>query len=131
MYTLKHITDTTNCKQIQALLTDLPKNPYCTSSKGYCHIRTKEHAIKHAYIQPNAPFKVKWLVFDVDDPQALFTFYDNHAPRPQLIIKNPKNGHAHYCYKLTYPIALMGQTNPLSLAQSPDDTAPVAPFYHD
>lgn len=111
MYLLKQIHDFENCEQIQALFSDLPKKPYCTNAKGSCHIRTKDHAIKHAYIQPNSPFKVKWLVFDVDDPNALFAFHDNDTPRPQLIIKNPSNGHAHYCFKLAFPIALMGETN--------------------
>lgn len=111
MYSLQKISDFDNCEQIQALFSDLPKKPYCTNAKGFCHIRTKEHAITHAYIQPNTPFKVKWLVFDVDDPNALFAFHDNNTPRPQLIIKNPTNGHAHYCYKLAFPVALMGETN--------------------
>lgn len=111
MYNLQKISDFDNCEQVQALFSDLPKKPYCTNAKGFCHIRTKEHAIKHVYIQPNTPFKVKWLVFDVDNPQALFAFHDNDTPRPQLIIKNPSNGHAHYCFKLAFPVALMGETN--------------------
>lgn len=111
MYLLQQVQDFENCEQIQALFSDLPKRPYCTNAKGFCHIRTKSQAIKHAYIQPNTPFKVKWLVFDVDDPNALFAFHDNDTPRPQLIIKNPTNGYAHYCYKLAFPIALMGETN--------------------
>lgn len=111
MYLLKQVHDFENCEQIQALFSDLPKRPYCTNAKGFCYIRTKLQAIKHAYIQPNSPFKVKWLVFDVDDPNALFVFHDNNTPRPQLIIKNPSNGHAHYCFKLAFPIALMGETN--------------------
>lgn len=111
MYNLQKISDYSNCPQIQALYSDIPTKPYCTNAKGMCRIRTKRHAITHAYIQPNAPFKIKWLVFDVDDPNALFVYHDNQAPRPQLIIKNPSNGHAHYCYKLAFPIALMGETN--------------------
>lgn len=111
MYNLQKISDYSTCPQIQALYSDLPKKPYCTNAKGMCRIRTKRHAITHAYIQPNTPFKVKWLVFDVDDPNALFAFHDNNTPRPQLIIKNPTNGHAHYCYKLAFPVALMGETN--------------------
>lgn len=111
MYQLQKISDFENCEQIQALFSDLPSKPYCTNAKGFCYIRTKSQAIKHAYIQPNSPFKVKWLVFDVDDPNALFAFHDNDTPRPQLIIKNPSNGHAHYCFKLAFPIALMGETN--------------------
>lgn len=111
MYSLRQIKDFENCEQIQALFSDLPKRPYCTNAKGFCYFRVKEQAIKHAYIQPNTPFVVRWLVFDIDNPQALFAFYDNHAPRPHLIIKNPANGHAHYCYRLATPVGLTGKSS--------------------
>lgn len=111
MYLLQQVQDFENCEQIQALFSDLPKRPYCTNAKGFCYFRIKEHAIKHAYIQPNTPFCVRWLVFDVDDPQALFVYHDNHAPRPHLIIKNPTNGHAHYCYRLANPVGLTGKSS--------------------
>lgn len=90
---------------------DLASHPYCTNSKGFCHIRTKSHAIQHAYIQPNHPAVIKWLVFDIDDPQALFAYHDNGLPRPQFIIKNPDNGHAHYCYRLTAPVSMWGDSH--------------------
>lgn len=111
VYLLQEVQDFKNCEQIQALFSDLPKRPYCSNVKGFCHIRTKEHAIKHAYIQPNPPFWVRWLVFDVDCEQALFAYHDNHAPRPHLIIKNPQNGHAHYCYRLAEPVGLTGKSS--------------------
>lgn len=111
MYLLKQIQDFENCEQIQALFSDLPKKPYCTDFKGFCEPRTKKHAIKHAYIQPNHPAVAQWLVFDLDYEQALFAYYDNNAPRPQLIIKNPKNGHAHYCYKLSEKVGLWGKSS--------------------
>lgn len=115
MYQLQKISDFENCEQIQALFSDLPKKPYCTNAKGFCCIRTKLQAIKHAYIQPNTPFWVRWLVFDVDYEQALFAYYDNHTPRPHLIIRNPQNGHAHYCYRLATPVGLTGKTSQKSI----------------
>ena len=90
---------------------DLATKPYCSNDKTYSHIRTKSHAIKHAYIQPNHPAICKWLVFDIDDPQALFAFCDNNLPRPQIIIKNPLNGHAHYAYRLTTAVGLWGNSS--------------------
>ena len=106
MYAIKQI-DPTNWQSVSTLAqfyADLATNPYCTNDKGFSHIRTKSHAIKHAYIQPNHPEIIKWLVFDIDDPQALFAYHDKGLPRPQIIIKNPENGHAHYAYKLTTPV---------------------------
>lgn len=106
MYAIKQIdpTDWQNVSTLAQFHADLATNPYCSNDKGFSHIRSKSHAIKHAYIQPNHPEIIKWLVFDIDDPEALFAFHDKGLPRPQIIIKNPKNGHAHYAYKLTKPI---------------------------
>lgn len=111
MYSLQKISDFDNCEQIQALFSDLPKKPYCTNAKGFCYPRTKEHAITHVYIQPNHPAVTKWLVFDVDDSQALFAYHDKNAPRPQIIIKNPTNGHAHFCYRLSEKVGLWGKSS--------------------
>ncbi|WP_350562874.1 replication initiation protein [Psychrobacter sp. CAL346-MNA-CIBAN-0220] len=106
MYAIKQIdpTDWQNVSTLAQFYADLATNPYCTNDKGFSHIRTKSHAIKHAYIQPNHPEIIKWLVFDIDDPQALFAYHDKGLPRPQIIIKNPENGHAHYAYRLTTPV---------------------------
>lgn len=90
---------------------DLATKPYCTDSKGYSHIRTKSHAIKHAYIQPNHPAVCKWLVFDIDDSQALFAYYDNDLPPPQFIVRNKKNGHAHVGFKLTSEVGIGGNSS--------------------
>lgn len=89
------------------------KKPYCTHQKGICYIRSKQQAIAHAYIQPNHPSTIKWLVFDLDDEQSLLAFYDKDCPRPQMIIRNPANGHAHYCYsyKLSIPVGMVGKSS--------------------
>lgn len=96
---------------LQGFYEDLAKKPYCTDEKGSCYPRTKAHAIQRAYIQPNHPLLIKWLCFDIDSENALFAYHDNNLPRPQIIIKNPANGHAHYCYKLTVPVALYGNAH--------------------
>ena len=90
---------------------DLPKNPYCTNEKGTCYPRHKKSAIKRKYIQPNHPQLVKWLVFDIDTLNAIFAYHDNNLPRPQLVGRNRENGHAHYLYKLTVPVALYGKAH--------------------
>lgn len=90
---------------------DLASKPYCTNAKGFCYIRSKSHAIQHSHIQPNHPAICKWLAFDIDDPNALFTCFDESLPPPQIIIKNPTNGHAHYLYRLTTPIGIGGKSS--------------------
>lgn len=113
MYALQKINpaDWEQIPELIAFYDDLAKKPYCTDEKGSCYPRTKAHAIKHAYIQPNHPLLVKWLCFDIDSENALFAYYDNNLPRPQIIIKNPQNGHAHYCYKLAIPVAMYGNAH--------------------
>lgn len=113
MYLLKQITtnEWNNTQEIIDFYNDLPNKPYCTNAKGFCHIRTKAKAIKHAYIQPNHPAVVHWLVFDIDNDNALFAYHDHNTPRPQLIIKNPHNGHAHYCYRLSEKVGIWGKSS--------------------
>ena len=97
--------------ELRQFYDDLANKPYCTNEKGTIFIRGKKHAIKHRFIQPNHPRVIKWLVFDIDHPEALFTFIDTGLPKPQVIIKNPKNGHAHYAYRLTTPVGIGGNSS--------------------
>lgn len=113
MYALQRINtqNWANIPEIATFFDDLPSNPYCADEKGTCYPRHKKSAINRAYIQPNHPQLVKWLVFDIDTPNALFAYYDNNLPRPQLIGLNRDNGHAHYLFKLTTPVALYGKAH--------------------
>lgn len=95
---------------LQALYDDLPAKPYCTPVKGVCYVNPKELAIQEHYIQPNHPAVTRWLCFDIDHPDALFTYYYNNVPIPNLIIVNPENGHAHVCYRLREPVGLIGNS---------------------
>lgn len=111
---LQKIDNSTSWQEVPILrqfVDDLPQNPYCTNSKGFTYIRNKQNAIRHRYIQPNHPAVCKWLAFDIDDPEALFTCFDKSLPPPQVIIKNPVNGHAHYLYRLTTPVGIGGRSS--------------------
>ena len=68
---------------LQALYDDLPAKPYCTPVKGVCYVNPKELAIQEHYIQPNHPAVTRWLCFDIDHPDALFTYYYNNL---QIIV---------------------------------------------
>lgn len=89
---------------------DLHHHPYCTDTKGYSHIRSKSHAIKHTYIQPNQPARVSYIVLDIDHADGIHTaLYDTDLPPPHLIIQNPKNAHVHLVYKLFSPVFMWGR----------------------
>ena len=79
----------------------LPDRPYYKDKVSDRRIiAEKALSIKHRHIQTNSPFKVSWLVYDIDRDGAgiepLFT--DN--PVPNITATNPENGHAHYFYGL-------------------------------
>ena len=95
---------------LQALYDDLPLKPYCAPVKGVCYVNPKELAIKEHYIQPNHPAVMRWLWFDIDHPDALFAYYYENTPVPNLIIVNPENGHAHAGFRLRVEVGLTGES---------------------
>jgi len=96
---------------LRQFVDDLPKNPYCTNSKGFTYIRNKQNAIRHRYIQPNHPAICKWLWFDVDDVDAMYSWSNANLPPPQIIVKNPKNQHAHLGYRVATPVGIGGRSS--------------------
>ena len=83
----------------------LPRKPYCTDDlTAGLMVRPLRIAIQKRYIQPNPPGKASYLAFDVDRADAGAAWLDSNAPRPNFIIKNPENGHAHYLYALEHPV---------------------------
>lgn len=112
MYNIKQI-DYSQRQQVAVLqdfYNDLPQKPYCSLDKSGCYVNPKNLAINAHYIQPNHPAVWRWLCFDVDDSNALFAAHDNDLPPPQLILVNPKNGHAHLCYRLKTEVGLTGKS---------------------
>lgn len=91
-------------------INDLPCKPYCSDTKNYCYIRSKLHAIKHAYIQPNHPARVSYIVLDIDHPNGIHAaLYDTDLPPPHLIIQNKKNCHVHLVWRVIDPIYMWGK----------------------
>lgn len=82
----------------------LPKKPYCSDDKTASRIRSLATALEYAYIQPNPPGLLHWLVFDIDRADARWRYEDVIAPPPNLVVMNPENGHAHYYYALKAPV---------------------------
>lgn len=89
----------------------IPAKPYAGWEKNYIAVHTKRKALEMPYIQPNHPAVIHYLVFDIDDANALYAHHDNHAPPPQIIVSNPENGHAHLLYRLAEPVAMWGDAH--------------------
>jgi hypothetical protein len=83
----------------------LPRKPYCTDdlASGLL-VRPLHIALAKRYIQPNRPGMAGYLAFDVDRADAGSAWMDSNAPRPNFVIKNPDNGHAHYLYALEHAV---------------------------
>jgi len=61
--------------------------------------------MKYAYIQPNDPFNIFWVVFDMDlGADSFHQFEDKMTATPNLIIQNPENLNCHYLYLLKDPV---------------------------
>lgn len=83
----------------------LPHKPYCSDDLGGgVIIRPKRTAIQMQYIQHNPPCLVSSLVFDIDRPDAYFSWSDANLPPPHWIAQNRQNHHAHVGYMLSTPV---------------------------
>jgi hypothetical protein len=92
-------------KAAETFISSLPAKPFCSDDLKYgLSIRSRDVAVKKSLIQPNTPFAVKWLVFDIDRDDAYFAYEDRDLPVPSFIAVNNRNGHCHYGYMLRAPI---------------------------
>lgn len=85
----------------------LPSHPYCADNlDNGLKILTKDIALGKRYIQPNHPYYMYFLVFDLDYSTAYIDYFYSMfgVPKPNLIVENPENGHAHFIYQLATPI---------------------------
>lgn len=106
---------------MQQLLLDLaqmtdrfPSKPYCSDDLQMgLQIRPKHIALLKRYIQPNHPYYTHFFIFDLDYPTAYVDYFYSMTgvPTPNLIVENPKNGHAHYIYQLATPIYQTNASN--------------------
>ena len=97
----------------------LPRRPYHTDDLiSGLKINKKEKAKLARLIQPNGPTHRYWMVFDLDRSDAGMHWDHVGAPAPNLIARNPANGHAHLLYLLQTPVrtAIEGKTAPLRYA---------------
>lgn len=63
-------------------------------------MKPRKTAVRALWLQANGPTHRYWLIFDVDRNGAALDWSERGAPPPNLICKNPFNGHAHLLYSL-------------------------------
>jgi len=85
---------------------NLPARPYATDNPRQFGvvIRSREMAIRSAYIQPNPPWRVGVLPFDVDRMGGAFAAESVGLPPPTFSVVNPSTGHSQLLYQLNRPV---------------------------
>ena len=82
----------------------LPDRPYCANDYTYgVKIRRAELAVNYWHIQPNAPWLTRYIVIDIDSPDAASRWIDAGA-EPSYMAINKDNGHGHYFYEIEEPV---------------------------
>lgn len=94
-------------RALEQLTARFPHKPYCTDYLyAGLQVRPKRIALRKRYIQVNHPSYTNFFVFDLDYPTAYVDFFYDMVgiPKPNLIVENKENGHAHFIYQLATPI---------------------------
>jgi len=100
--TAQHLANSSSLLHFSA---NLPPKPYCSDDLRRLNIRPVKTAIKYAYIQPNYPFNIRWVFFDMDlGADSFHQFEDKMTATPNLIIQNPENLTCHYGFLLKNPV---------------------------
>ena len=88
-------------------ISTIPKKPYATDDLAYgVKIHNKETALLKAYLQPNHPYYLHNIVFDLDYSASLveILYSKTGIPLPNLIVENKENGRSHAIYYLKTPV---------------------------
>ncbi|HHX5693681.1 TPA: replication initiation protein, partial [Klebsiella pneumoniae] len=80
--------------------------------------KPKEKALNKKYIGYNNNYFINGFVFDIDQPQGAIAWDVCGLPKPNIIIQNTDNGHAHLLYALKAPVCKTdnARVKPLKLA---------------
>lgn len=92
---------------LEQFVNNVPKKPYCSDDLYLgLQIRPKATALLKRYIQHNHPYYTHYFVFDLDSKSAYVDYLYSMVgvPKPNFVIENPENGHAHFIYQLATPI---------------------------
>lgn len=90
--------------QLALFASRAPRRPYATDTlSAGLRVMPAIAALERRYIQYNPPAFINWLAFDVDRPFSLDAEWAVVAP-PNIICRNPGNGHAHLLFGIAAPV---------------------------
>ena len=92
---------------LDQFINTIPKKPYASDNLNYgVKIYSKDAALLKVYLQPNHPYYLHNIVFDLDYEASLveILYSKTGLPLPNLIIENKENGRSHAIYQLKTPV---------------------------
>lgn len=89
---------------IHVLSMDMPKKGFVALIDKQIITSYNNNPLSYPYIQPNHKNSTRWLVFDVDKPNAYYSWLKTDAKRPNIIVQTPHTGYAHLYYMLASPV---------------------------
>ena len=92
---------------LDQFINTIPKKPYASDNLSYgVKIYSKDAALLKVYLQPNHPYYLHNIVFDLDYEASLveLMYSKTGIPLPNLIIENKNNGRSHAIYQLETPV---------------------------
>lgn len=92
---------------LDQFINTIPKRPYASDNLNYgVKICSKDAALLKVYLQPNHPYYLHNIVFDLDYEASLveILYSKTGIPLPNLIIENKENGRSHAIYQLKTPV---------------------------
>lgn len=95
---------------LDQFINTIPNKPYASDNLNYgVKIYSKDAALLKVYLQPNHPYYLYNIVFDLDYEASLveLMFSKTGIPLPNLIIENKNNGRSHAIYQLKTPVYKM------------------------
>ena len=91
--------------QLDLFRNRIPHRPYCTDDLSHgIRVRNAQTALEKKYVQYNPPATVNWLAYDIDRVYVPDAEWAIIAP-PNIIVRNPANGHAHVLYGIAAGVA--------------------------
>ena len=92
---------------LDQFINTIPNKPYASDNLNYgVKIYSKDAALLKVYLQPNHPYYLYNIVFDLDYEASLveLMYSKTGIPLPNLIIENKNNGRSHAIYQLKTPV---------------------------
>lgn len=92
---------------LDQFISTIPNKPYASDNLNYgVKICSKDAALLKVYLQPNHPYYLHNIVFDLDYEASLveILYSKTGIPLPNLIIENKENGRSHAIYQLKTPV---------------------------